>query len=683
MPQPASAQFDTGSLPIPAGLSVVWEGTRTALLDRAVGRFTARLAALGGIPAPAPDAPGGGAIPLHIRVGSDPGYLSIAAREQYRLTVDANGIDLVADGPAGVLHGLATLLQLVQAGPQQPSIAYARIDDAPRFAWRGVMIDVSRHFMTIETLKRQIDAMEMVKLDVLHLHLSDGQGFRVESRVFPRLTRVASHGQYYTQDQIRDLVAYAADRGIRIVPEFDTPGHSFALLLAYPELASQAPVPGDRHQVNVAAINPTLEESYRFLRRLYGEMGRLFPDRYFHAGGDEVSPTQWTKNPAIAAFMTQHGFATTQQLQARFTARIQKILQDQGKIMMGWDEVSEAPIPDNVVVEAWRGSKFIASATRAGHPVVVSAGYYLDFLLPASEHYLVDPLDPRASGLAPELAEKLRPKLGAMADALKLDPSATMTPVQDRLVMGGEAPLWTEVVTDEMLDARLWPRSAAIAERFWSPASVRDVRDMYRRLAVVQDELCVTGLQAQANRYRMAARLSPGDAGPVLALADATSPIRNYGHNHLVFHGTKIAPEQRMNTPSDIAAPDSLAAERFDDLAHRYVAGDRSVRPVLETMLTRWRDNDVAFQAVSAGHPILEEARPASQELKALAQAGLDALAGRKDTQWRAATSALLARQDQAVAASANMVVSRAAPQPPADLLQDITPGVRALAGLD
>ncbi|GBQ85817.1 beta-N-acetylhexosaminidase [Gluconacetobacter johannae DSM 13595] len=681
MPYPASVRFDAGSLSIPEGVSVTWEGARTPMLERAVGRFRARLAALGGIPAPAADAPA--ATQLHIHVGADPAYLSVAAREGYRLTVDVHGIDLAADGPAGVLHGLATLLQLVRAGPQSPAIAFARIDDAPRFAWRGVMIDVARHFMTIETLKRQIDAMELVKLDVLHLHLSDGQGFRVESRVFPRLTTVASHGQYYTQEQIRDLVAYAADRGIRIVPEFDTPGHAFALLLAYPDLASQPPAPGDRHQVNVAAIDPTLEGSYRFLRRLYGEMGHLFPDPYFHAGGDEVSATQWTKNAAIAAFMRQNGFATPQQLQAAFTARIQKILHDQGKIMMGWDEITEAAIPGNVVIEAWRGSKFIASATRAGHPVVVSAGYYLDLLQPASEHYLVDPLDPQANGLTPELAEKLRPKLGAMVDALKLDPSATMSPAQDRLVMGGEAPLWTEVVTDEMLDARLWPRSAAIAERFWSPASVRDVPDMYRRLAVVQDELCVTGLQAQANRYRMAARLSPGNAGPVLTLADATSPIRHYGHNHPVSHGPNGPVVQQMNTPSDIAAPDSAGAERFNDLARRYVAGDRSVRPVLEAMLTRWRDNDAAFQAVSAGRPILEDARPASQELKALAQAGLDALAGRNGKDWRAVTGALLARQDQAVAASANMVVSHTVAQPPADLLQDITPGVRTLAGLD
>lgn len=701
MPMPQSASVSDQSLPIAGGIAVDWQTPATPLLRRALARFSRRLQALSGSAVVLAGTSPAGTPILHIRYGRDPAWLSVRAREAYRLSVAADGVSLAADGPAGVIHGLATLLQLVQPASSSSagaSLAMARIDDAPRFPWRGLMIDVSRHFMSVDTIERQLDAMELTKLNVLHWHLSDGTGFRVESRLFPKLQQIGGHHQYYTQAQIRAVVAYAADRGIRIVPEFDIPGHTLAILEAYPELAAQQPVPltPGWHQtcatesasgettascaktinLNNPALDPTRPQTLRFARALYAEMGRLFPDRYFHSGGDEVSSRQWTANPRIVAYMKAHGFADAPALQAAFTAQVQDVLAAQGKIMMGWDEVSEAPIPKNVVVEAWRSSKWIASATRAGHPVVVSSGYYLDLLRPSAQHYRVDPMDPKADGLSPQDAIAARPKMGALVDAFTIDPHAPpLDTAQQALVLGGEAPLWSEVVSDEMVDARLWPRSAAIAERFWSPAGVHDVADMERRLPAIQHELEVTGLAAGTNTDRMIALLTPADVTPLTILTSVTVPVRNYGLNRLAAHGG----DAMLKAPAAIAAPDSFAAMDFNGMAARYAAGDHAVADTLRARLIAYAGNDMAYARI-ATTPALQAARPVSRQLAALALLGLEAMEpGRHGQAWRAEAARQFAVQDRAYESCAHLTASDANPLPPGGLLIAIVPGIRAL----
>lgn len=692
MPIPQSASFDGGAAPLGQGVRVVWDGMRpTPLLRRAVTRFETRLSALAG------PMTGGAPLMLHIRFGADPAYLTLQEKENYTLKVAPNGVELSANGPAGVLHGLATLLQLMQKTPQGPAFADAVIDDAPRFPWRGIMIDVSRHFMSVDSVERQLDAMEMTKLNVLHWHLSDGTGFRVESRLYPKLQDVGGHNQYYTQAQIRTVVSYAADRGIRIVPEFDIPGHSLSLLQAYPGLAAQQPVPMTKNwksscattsvagetrttcsqhlNLNTAALDPTQPDVLHFMDALYGEMSALFPDRYFHSGGDEVSPSQWTDNPKIAAYMKAHGYADAPALQAAFTAKVEHMLAHRGKIMMGWDEVSEAPIPKDVVVEAWRGSKWIGSATKAGHPVVVSSGYYLDLLRPSRQHYAVDPFDVKADGLPPET-----PTPGQAPDpareAFTLDPNAPpLDDAQKALVLGGDAPLWSEIVSDEMLDARLWPRSAAIAERFWSPQSVSDSADMERRLPIVQAELETTGIEASRNEARMIARLTPANITPLTVLTSVTSPVRNYAMNRLAYHGG----DEMLNAPGAIAAPDSFAAMTFNGLAERYAAGDRTVEADLRARLETLAGNDAAYAAV-ANTPMLQAARPVSQQLSALAITGLEAMErGRHDAAWHAKAARQIDVQKQAFAACESHVASYKSKLPPSGLLIDILPGLEAL----
>nr|WP_081380305.1 family 20 glycosylhydrolase [Novacetimonas hansenii] len=694
MPRPQSVSLSGQDVAISGGVRIEWAGTPSPMLRRAAARFSSRLAQVAGAPAS-----GGAPVVLHISSRSDPAYLSVQEREHYTLNVTAqNGIRLEADGPAGVLHGLATLLQLVVRTPQGPVMREATIDDAPRFAWRGIMIDVSRHFMSVETIQRQLDAMELTKLNVLHWHLSDGTGFRVESLRFPRLHQVGGHNQYYTQAQVRAIVAYAADRGIRIVPEFDVPGHTLSILEAYPELAAQHVPSAEERQspcsitintvktkaicnkvynLNNAAFDPTKPQTLKFATELYAEMGRLFPDRYFHSGGDEVSPKQWNDNPAILAYMKQHGYADAPALQAAFTAQVERALARQGKIMMGWDEVSEAPIPRDVVVETWRGSKWIGSATQAGHPVVVSSGYYLDLLNPSSEHYKVDPYDPRAVGLSPEEVARARPKQGPMIDAFALDPDAKpLDAAQQKLVLGGEAPLWSEIVSDEMVDARLWPRSAAIAERFWSDASVRDVADMERRLPVIQNELEVTGLQASAHENAMIARLTPGNVGPLTVLTSVTNPVRNYAMNRLASHSG----DAMLNAPGAIAAPDSFAAMKFNDMAARYVAGEKELAAPLKQMLDLYLANDAGYAAV-ATTPLLQDARPVSQQLAAVARVGLEAIRKHRShgRHWHRRVNKLLATQDATFAACATAVASYTHELPPSGLLIAILPGVHAL----
>jgi hexosaminidase len=678
MPLPRAVAWNTGVLKLDEAFAIEWTGKHDARLDRAADRFKADIARLTGAAQAVRPGP-----KLRIASGGD------ANAESYRLKVAADGVSLEADGPLGVLRGLATLRQLVETNPPGAALPYATIDDAPRFAWRGLMLDTARQFLTVETVERQIDAMERVKLNVLHMHLSDDQGFRVESRRYPKL-QTTGDGQFYTQAQVRALVAYAADRGVRIVPEFDVPGHTRAIADAYPELALSQPKPANAFAALDRALDPTKEETYRFLDGLFGEMAGLFPDSNFHAGGDEVSDAVLMDHPHVRAFMEAKGIASKPALEGYFHARVAAILKKHGKTMIGWEEVAATgAAPTDVVIQAWQTSNATAKAVAKGHRTIVSAGYYLDLLEPASFHYGYDPLDTSAAGLTPAEAEKgrkLSPLMAAvMTDALIAKPLPPLTPDQEKLVLGGEAPLWTQLASEEMIDAYLWPRTAALAERFWSPRTVRDVDDLYRRLPVVQDQLRLQGVQDEASRQRMAARLSPGAPEPVLMLLDLVGPTRNMAHDHRILamlRGQKIV--QDLNGLADAAPVDSLVARRFEARAKAFAGGDRAQAETLRADLETWLANDARFQVVAKGRPALEAALPVSADVAALARAGLlamDAVAAGKPMAQadRVHAEAVLARAEAFEAASARPLFSFLGKQPPADLIIKITPGVRAL----
>ena len=679
MPLPRSvAESGTGELIVAGPFAASWTGCGAAVpLERAAERLNADVLKQTGLILN-PDKP------VRVSVTCKAADAGADVGEAYRLTIDTSDVAVDADGPTGALRAFATLRQLVGLSPDGIAIPAQTIRDAPRFAWRGIMLDPARHFLTVTTLKRQIDAMERLKLNTLHLHLSDDQGFRVESRRYPRLN---AEGAYYRQAEIRDLVTYAAERGVRIIPEFDVPGHSRAIAAAYPAVGtvSKSTFLG----LPDVALNPASGETYAFLEGLFGEMAPLFPDPHFHIGGDEVSPTVWGDAEDVKALMARENLADAKAVEAYFLRRVAGIVRALGKTAIGWEEVAGAGLPKDTVVQAWQTSNAMANATARGHPTIMSAGYYLNLLMPADYHYAIDPAATSAAGLTPDHAAALRrlsPLLAKMVtDALVDFPHPPLTSEQQELLIGAEAPLWGEIASDALIDHQLWPRAAALAERFWSPADVRDAGDMYRRLAVVADQLSVSGLDDRASRTRMAQRLAPGMSDPLLVLLDVAGPARNMAHDHRIkamLAGKRIV--QPLNDLADAAPVDSLLARLFAAEARAYVAGERTSGPALRAQLAIWRDNAARYRRIAAGKPRLEAALPTSAQLAALASAGLEALdaieAGRPLQPERlAAARALLDALAKQESASWRPFDAFLNEQPAADLILKIGPGIRTL----
>jgi hexosaminidase len=491
------------------------------------------------------------------------------------------------------------------------------------------MMDAARHWMPVEVVKRNLDAMAGVKLNVFHWHLSDDQGFRVESRRFPKLQQEGSDGLYYTQDEIRGVVEYARGRGIRVVPEFDIPGHTTSWLVAYPELGT-IPGPyamGRKWGVYENALDPSREETYAFLDAFFEEMAGLFPDPYFHIGGDEVVATQWNASPRVQAWAKQNNLKDAHAIQAFFNQRVQKLLQKRGKILIGWDEVLHPDLPRNIVVQSWRGQKSLAEAATQGYRGILSWGYYLDHLRPAAFHYGVDPMSGDADKLAPE--EKAR-------------------------ILGGEMCIWAEYTTSEMVDSRTWPRAAAIAERFWSPASTKDVDSMYARMEAVSRTLEWTGVRHRANYAPMLERMTGGrPAEPLRVLADAVEAL-GLGPRQRAGLGryTSLTP---MNRLADAARPESESVRALELAAAKVAAnpkGSPAEAALLRREFARWAANDARFQELAAesgpGGTLLVELRPLARDLAALGHAGLKLLDAIGKGQAPAA--AFVARQTKEIA---------------------------------
>jgi hexosaminidase len=333
MPLPAKVQTGNGRLLIDRTFSVSIAGHHEARLDRAVEIFLGHLRRQTGMPPIDMKVTDSASATLVIQAaGGTKPVQELGEDESYKLDVTDSGAKLNAATTLGVMRGLETFLQLVQTSSAGFAVPAVSIDDSPRFPWRGLMIDAGRHFIPLDVLKRNLDGMAAVKLNVFHWHLSENQGFRIESKKFPRLQEMGSDGLYYTQAEVRDLIAYARERGIRVVPEFDMPGHSTAWFVGYPELAS-GPGPYQIERgwgVFDPAMDPTKEETYKFLDKFIGEMAALFPDQFFHIGGDEVNGKEWDANPKIQAFKQAHGLKDNNDLQAYFNQRVQKIVAQHG-----------------------------------------------------------------------------------------------------------------------------------------------------------------------------------------------------------------------------------------------------------------------------------------------------------------------------------------------------------------
>jgi hexosaminidase len=603
MPLPAKVQMTNGRLLIEPSFSVSIAGRHEARLDRSVEIFLIQLRRQTGMPPIDMKVTDSATATLVIQAaGGSKDAQELGEDESYRLDTASSGARLNAPTTLGVMRGLQTFLQLVETTSEGFAVPAISIEDSPRFPWRGLMIDVGRHFIPLDVLKRNLDGMAAVKLNVFHWHLSENQGFRVESKKFPKLQGAGSDGLYYTQDEIRGLIAYARERGIRVVPEFDMPGHATAWFVGYPELASgPGPYQIERQWgVFDPAMDPTREETYKFLDAFIGEMAGLFPDQFFHIGGDEVNGKEWDANPRIQAFMRAHGMKGNSDLQAYFNQRVQKIVASHGKTMLGWDEILRPDLPKTIVIQSWRGPDSLAQAAKQGYRGLLSSGFYVDLMWSAERHYATEPLSGAAAGLTPE---------------------------EQRRILGGEACMWAEYVSPENIDSRIWPRTAAIAERLWSPQDVRDVNSMYQRLAVVSSWLDGLALTHNSNYDLMLRRIAGSDDIAALkVLADVVEPVKNYTREETApAPATSASP---LNRVVDASRPESATARQFAGEVDALVAG--TAKPGSEArvreLLGRWRDNPVALQPQLEKSLLLKEVAPISENLSALGAAGLAAL---------------------------------------------------------
>jgi hexosaminidase len=629
MPWPSSVKQSPGFVPITHTFFILLTGSgaNDPRVKAAAQRAIARLARQTGIPIAVPVRPTflKPAMKIIVERPDRKGPQKLGDDESYSLQI-SDTIQLSADGPLGALRGIETFLQLVQQNRSQPrepvnagfSVPSVSIRDQPRFPWRGLSLDVSRHFLPPDEIKRTIDGLAAVKLNVLHWHLSDDQGFRIESKKYPRLQQYGSDGMFYTQTEVKDIVAYARERGVRIVPEFDMPGHSTSWLPAYPSLASSSGPIDILHEYGdpSGVIDPTKDATYRFLDGFIGEMAKLFPDEYFHIGGDEVSAKAWNTEPHIRDYMKAHHIANAAQLQAMFNKRVAAIVKHHGKRMAGWDEIRQEDLPRSILIQSWRGEKSLSAAARDGFPGILSAGYYLDLMQPASQHYAVDPLHGEAAALTPE---------------------------QQKLILGGEAAMWEELATAENIDSRLWPRLAAIAERFWSPESVTDVDSMYERLEQTNRWLEYLGLTQRTNLELMLRRLAAPqvDIEPLRLFASILEPVKGYER-----HRNHYGASSEFNKLVDAIPPESDVAREFRNAVDRYLGAPApSDADRLRKQLQQWSNNAQTIRPLLETHSLLAEDLPVADSIGAISKAGDEALryeSGGAPQDWKQRTNAAL-----------------------------------------
>jgi hexosaminidase len=413
--------------------------------------------------------------------------LAVPSDEGYVLEVTPNSVEIRGKGPAGAYYGAQSLLQLLNSAKQVPCV---RIEDYPRFQWRGVLLDPARHFIPKQAVLKFIDEFAAQKMNVLHLHLTDDQGWRVEIRKYPRLTEVGSmrketraghereakgfdgkpHGGFYSQADIREIVAYAADRFVSILPEIEMPGHAQAALAAYPELGNT----GEKLEVftrwgvnkNVFNVN---ESTILFLQNVLDEVLMLFPNKFIHVGGDEVPFDQWKASPAAQARMKELGLKSEAELHGYFIRRMDQFLTKRGRRLVGWDEILEGGVDRSATVMSWRGNKGGIAAARLGHDVVMAPNSHTYF-----DYYQAkSPGEPLAiGGFVP------------LEKVYEFDPvPPELTAEEGRRILGTQGQLWSEYMpTPERVEYMAFPRSTALAEVAWTPKARTDYADFLRRL---------------------------------------------------------------------------------------------------------------------------------------------------------------------------------------------------------
>ena len=621
LPWPRQLDVGGGSLQLLSSrFETSYEQTSSPRINSAVQRFATEVAQLTGLPQVTEDA----GVTLRISceaAGAD--YPALDEDESYWLVVDDAGIYIDAACDRGVLHGLTTLTQIVSTAGVIP---YVAIDDAPRFAWRGLLLDVARHFLDTQALSRTLQGMALCKLNVLHLHLSDDQGFRFPCTSYPKLASATT----YSAADLSALVDEAAFFGIRVVPEIDMPGHVSSWLAAYPQWGSQASGESRRFGPHEACLDPTNEDVYTAIGCLFDELADIFPDECLHLGGDEVNPKWWSEEPAIAEFMDANQIADVVGLQAYFNQRVGDLLAARGKTVVAWDEVLHPSLNPDWIVQCWRGATTRDRARANGNRTLVSAHYYLDLNYPVDVHYGFDPLASQTDLVAREDALLDDPRFSHVAagmrwtsqwrqGAIQLASAANSGPV-----LGGEACLWGELVDSEVLDVRLWSRLPAVAERLWSPAECEDPSELHGRLEHYLTQLHpLRGFDLHARSRAQLHKAGVEDAW--LPLIDMLEPVKWYGRLlgevalQARISGERI-PQARpydADTPltniADYLAPESHLARQVDALCAALLAEPGAERAMteLEKLATGW----ISFNPAAAAPAPLAELAAACGEL--------------------------------------------------------------------
>ena len=710
-PQQVEQPEGGGSLTLTTPLAIEVKGDD---LREALPRWQQRLARQTGNP----DLPiSTSATPLQIRIARQVAAIPQPdSDESYRLVVSAEGITLDASTRFGAMRGMETLLQLVH----NSTVPLVTINDRPRFPWRGILIDSARHFMPIETLKRQIDGIAAARMNVFHWHLTDDQGWRFGSSHFPQLQEKASDGLWYSPEQMRDIVSYATRRGVRVVPEIDFPGHASALAVAMPELIA-APGPYQMERgwgVFKPLLDPSREQVYQFIDTLVGEVAAIFPDPYLHIGGDEVDASQWEHSESIRQFMQQKGLKDSHALQAYFNQRVEKILQKHQRQMIGWDEIYHPDLPRSILIQSWRGPDALGEVAKNNYRGILSTGFYLDQAQPAAFHYrnevwpqglndadrikegetaqswqftlprlkgkpltgsftLIDAVggwrgfidfEGRSRRMVREMRwlsptqftfrvdswmGELRPVLTLAGDKMsgywrignvryptvgsKLpQPPQGIKPVLPddaqlrNNLLGGEAALWSEIVDENVIDVRLWPRAFVVAERLWSASDVTNEQNMYQRLAAVDSWSAVSvGLQQHAETQLQMMRLAnSSDTVPLQIFSEALEPAQFYTRQHLKYQAGHYTQAEPLNRLADVLPSESNKVRELDQQVDALIANrsDRQAAQAIRRQLLQWQHNIPLVEPVLAQNPQLRPLLPVAGQVAEISQMGLSLL---------------------------------------------------------
>ena len=492
------------------------------------------------------------------------GKLQLYEDESYKIKISSKHINIYAETDIGVIYALETLLQLLDNNNNVYFFQNMNIEDKPAFTWRGLMIDAARHFQPLAVIKRNLDAMLVAKLNTFHWHLSDDQGFRIEIKKYPQLTEKASDRLFYTQTQIKDVVQYAAERGIRVIPEIDIPGHATALLTAFPEIASQKQ--HYRLERNAGIFDPTLDptnpKTYVVLNQIFKEISGLFPFEYVHIGGDENEGKQWDANPDIQDFMKRKGIKTNHELQTYFNVRLQKILNRYHKKLMGWEEIMTEQMPKTALIHVWRGKsgESLTKTVKNGYNAVLSNGFYIDLMLPASAHYKT----------------QLIPK------------NAKLTTEEKKRILGGETTMWSELVTPLTIDSRIWPRTLAIGERLWTNPEKLNIDNMYQRLFVQSYHLEELGITHIRNKDVILRNITQNqDISSLKLLSRLYEPLKGYTRNK---GGTEYQTYSPFMLFADACSADAPDALYFKKLVKSYLQShDSKYKRLIISCLKQWK----------------------------------------------------------------------------------------------